>query len=267
MPRYRIFVVFHDTLKPEYYDDSVRQNFVFVNVNPHNLSKYPALSVINLFDMEHFSPLGKWYTESEVIYNVFKNPYLYEDVDFVGFLQYDVDSSPLNHESMQQLIQQAEYISFQPHILRDDYQQKILMDETQPNVLSGRGKNCYDTIFEDFNRHYHTNFAVQDWLEHSIGLCSCFLIRKEIFNAMMTFVECIIQSKKLDRFDTLHRHRIQGGLLERYYAIWFLLNQITLHPLSLEHHYLETQKQNVLIRRLIAKITRGLHAVWCWLSV
>jgi hypothetical protein len=257
MPRYRIFVVFHDTLTLEYYHESVLDCLVFVNVNPHNPHEYPSLNVINLYEFECFVPLGKWYTESEVIYNVFRNPQLYADADFVGFLQYDVDASPLRHEHLLALMQQAVYLSFEPHRFRDDYAQNILMDPAQPNVLRGNGKNCYLGIFEDFNRHYDTRFVVQDWMGHSIGLCSCFLVKRALFDELMTFVEGIIQRKKLDAFDTRHQYRIQGGLLERYYAIWFLLKQIPLTPLRLQHHYAETKRQNTLLRRLTDKL-RGL---------
>lgn len=257
MPRYRIFVVFHDTLKPEYYHESVLDHFVFVNVNPHNSHVYPGLKVVNLFDFEHFIPLGKWYTESEVIYNVFKHRHLYTNVDFVGFLQYDVDASPLRHDTLQQLLEQAQYVSFEPHWFNDDYAQRILMDPAQPNTLRGAGKNCYEGIFEDFNRHYHTAYVLPDWLDQRIGLCSCFLTKKQHFEELMAFVEEIIQSKKLDNFDTRHQYRIQGGLLERYYAVWFLLRQIPLTALRLEHDYAETKRQNTLMRRLTDRL-RGL---------
>lgn len=264
MSRYRIFVVFHDTLTLDYYDESILENFVFVNVNPHNPNQYPSLNVINLYEFRNFISLGKWYTESEVIYNVFQNPYLYENTDFVGFLQYDVDSSPLNHKVIEDAMAQFEGISFEPHFFRDDYHQKILMDESLPNVLRGEGKNCYDGIFEDFNHYYQTNFMVNDWLDSSIGLCSCFLVKTTVFTNLMVFVGRIIESKKLDNFDTSHQYRIQGGLLERYYAVWFLLKQIPVKFIKLQHHYAETQKQNTFVRRLVRKIKGLLNLEKHW---
>lgn len=253
---YRFFVVFHHEITPTYYHESIIEHCVFVNVNPANKSKYPCIKTINLFDFEHFTPLGKWYTESEVIYNVFKNPTLWNDVDFIGFLQYDVDSSALRHQTLLNILQTTEGIIFNPHTFEQDYHQKILMDESRPNLLQGKGINCYDVLFEDFNRAYDTHHKPQDWLENTIGLCSCFVVKKSIFENLMAFISPIIESKKLDKFDTQHQHRIQGGFLERYYAVWFLLKGLSLFSFSLPHEYAETQKQNTFFKRFVRRWKR-----------
>ena len=256
--RYRIFVVFHETLFLHYYDESLLEHIVFVNVNPQNKNYYPNLTVINLYEFQHFMPLGKWYTESEVIYNVFKNTDHLEGFDFIGFLHYDIDTTLLTHEKLLASIALYDLIAFDPHLFSQDYQQKILMDDTLPNQLHGEGKNCYLGIFEDVNHFYQTNYEVNDWIDCTIGLCSCFLVKRSIFESMMIFISTIIESKKLDTYDTTHSYRIQGGLLERYYAVWFLLKKIPVCFLKLNHYYAETKRQNTIAKRIVRKM----HEFW-----
>lgn len=254
--KYRIFIIFHDTLNLEYYNESILENFVFVNVRKDNKNLYSGLNIINLHDFKEFIPIGKYYAESEVIYNIFKNLYLINDVEYIGFLHHDIDCSPLTDELIVEMISNNEFISFETHQFTSDYNRRILMDSNKPNVLYGNGINCYDVIFSDFNSFFNTNFSVSNYYkkEYQIMLCSCFLVNKELFLELMKFGCHIIESGKLNIFDTKHKYRIQGGLMERYYATWFMLKNIPFDSFKLQHYFHETEKQNTLLNRIISKI-------------
>jgi hypothetical protein len=46
-----------------------------------------------------------------------------------------------------------------------------------------------------------------------------------------------MESGKLDIYDTKRLHRLQGGLLERYVAVFFALENIAKIDLSIIHQY------------------------------
>lgn len=253
---FTIFIIFHDTINIQYYNESILGNFVFVNVKKDNKNKYPKLNIINLHDFKEFTPLGSYYAESEVIYNVYRNSHLIENVDYIGFLHHDIDCSPLTNDIIQKIITENKLISFETHLFQNAYDSRILMDEKKPNVLYGKGINCFETIFNEFNSFYNTQFSTLSIYQsqREIILCSCFLVQKELFNKLMEFSSTIIESKKLNAFDTKHKYRIQGGFMERYFAVWFLLKSIPFISIELQHNFHETKKQNTLINRIIRKI-------------
>lgn len=261
--KYKIFIIFHDEIDVSYYDESIINNVVFVNVNPQNKSIYKNLNVINLHEIKNFISLGKWYAESEVIYNIYKNQDILEGMDYIGFAHYDIDFTQITDDSLQNNFRGWDLINLQPYTFKEDFKQNILMDEKRPNRLSGSGINCYSSIFNDFNKNYSTHHSVDKYFENSfVCLCASFIVKKEIFNEMMLFITTIIESKKLDAYDTKHKYRIQGGLLERYYASWFLLKQIHSLNLKLKHEFIETNNQASLLKTLSGRISVFLKTVF-----
>jgi len=262
--KYRIFIIFHDTLNLQYYNKSILRNIVFINVREGNKNRYPELNIINLHELKNFIPIGSYYAESEVVYNLYKNTYLIDDIDFVGFLHHDIDCSPLTDDIIQTLITTNKLISFETHLFKADYNQNILMDAELPNELCGVGKNCYETIFQDYNSFNNTHHLLPDFYEinNEIILCSCFLVHKEVFYDLMEFSSGIIESKKLNGYDIKHKHRIQGGFMERYYATWFMLKKIPIVSIKLHHYFFETEKRKPLIEKLAIKIKRLLKTIY-----
>ena len=242
---FRIFVIHHRKLTDAYYQASMLDHFTFVNVNTADVPVDARYKTLKLTEFPTFTPLGKWYTESEVMYNLYQNQELYADVDYVGFIQYDMDASGIDESTIRQLIEteQSDVILFQPYTFREDYNQRVLMDPNQPNIRAGAGRNCYDAIFADYNAYYGEQHRTQEYTDQTIGLCSAFLMRTALFDRMMAFVNPIIESKKLDDFDTAHQYRIQGGFLERYYAVWMLLQKIKFSVLPLLHSFEGSHKQ------------------------
>ncbi len=260
--KYKLFVVFHNQLVLEYYDKSLINDYVFVNVNPNNphIAEYKDFNIINQYELKKFHSLGKWYTESEVIYNVYKNPYLYEDLDYIGFLQYDIVSTPLRKNLIDPILAEHNHINFEPHLFQDDYTQNILMDIRFPNQLTGKGVNCYDAIIDDYNKYYHNCFTKDILYDKQINLCSSFVLSKGLFVEMMQFISGVIESGKLNKFDVNHNYRIQGGFLERYYAVWLVLKETQPYILKLIHLYEESNQQNKSLKlRIIQAMKRILR--------
>jgi hypothetical protein len=254
----KIFVVFHKELNLEYYREEILDHYVFVNVNPNNdVTLFPStVTIINLYEFNNFFPLGKWYTESEVIYNVYKNSYLYEDLDFIGFSQYDIDTSKLTKASLDSTLTEFNHINFQPHLFETDYARGVVMDVKRPNRINGKGLNCYDAMLKEYNDFYQSNYKIADLNGKTINVCSAFVFSTVIFKEMMAFIAPIIESKKLDVFDAKHTNRMQGGYLERYYALWLALNNNKTKVIELDHHFIESVKGNTLANKIMNKLRK-----------
>lgn len=261
--KYRIFVVCHEKIYPEYYLESQLKNLVFINVREGKITEDERFTVINIHDLKHFTSLGHQYAESEVIFNVYNNSEVYEDVDYVGFVHYDMDMSMIDiSDTLNET--DASLILFQPYKFRQDYKLKMLMDYSQPDKWIGNGVGCYETIFNDYNKFYGKSHLTKNYNDEIIGLCSSFLVEKDIFHEMMSYIGEIIKSGKLDIFDKTRKIRMQGGLLERYYASWFLLSNKKQVIQELEHKFqstreiLEFQKweQRYSVKSIIKKLIR-----------
>ncbi|WP_266362889.1 hypothetical protein [Tellurirhabdus rosea] len=249
---FRLFIITHRAIVKEYYNEEILPFITFVNVNPE--LDFPAekeYAVMNLWELPVFVPIGKFYTESEVIYNVYKNKQLYAGLDAVGFAHYDMDLSTLTAESFQNYLKTNDVLYFQPYSFREDYDQKILMDPARPDTLRGKGRNCYETILADYNGSYGTSFRPKELAGKTIGLCSCFMAKVDLFSSLMTdFIAPVIESKKLDSYDSQRIHRIQGGLMERYIGVWFMLQTANAAPVKVPHFFEQTRHNRRLINRI-----------------
>lgn len=231
---YKIFVITHKDIFEYMYKNENISNYVFVNVSENILDEH-LYQNYNVLDIKNdkFIPLGKWYTESEVIYNIYKNK-MYENLTHIGFLHYDVEPNNLSNFIEQNIFEKC-HINMQPFEFNWDYNQHIMADDTQTETLVGDGRNCYELIFQKYNEYYNTNKTYND-MGSIINLCSCFFIDVVRFEKMMEWIVWVIESKELDKYDNLHRHRLQGGLLERFYAVWLSLNYDKCDKIDLYHN-------------------------------
>lgn len=252
--KWKIFIVAHDKIYDDMYcNDKLfnNDNYCFLNVGTKKeLTNSEHYCCINQKELKNFISLGKWWAESEGIYNLWRSG-LTEDLDFVGFSQYDKE-----HRLIQKNIfgrqscnitrrinkyinnRKKAHICLEAHIPSFDYKAEILADESQPNTFTGEGTNCYDYILNDYNLYFSKNYSIQDFLsKDKINLCSSFLIDTVTFNKMMLFWDSIIKSGKLNIFDTEHLHRLQGGLAERYFGLFLAFEYSEMLDLSTIHHW------------------------------
>ena len=84
--------------------------------------------------------------------------------------------------------------------------------------------NCIDRILDDYNSFFQTRHTLQDVARDGfLTMCDCFVTPVGVFDKLMSFISPIMESGKLDIYDTQRLHRLQGGLLERYVAVFFAL--------------------------------------------
>lgn len=222
----------------------INYRFVIISSTPFQKIKSILYHAINLPEEPGFIRLGDNYTESEAIYNIYKNPKLYAELDFIGFLHYDFEfkSSDGSYNITEQINRYLQdktkaHISFSTNNTIGVYNLRVLADVNQPNTHCGSGYNCYDYILNDYNHYFHTNHTLDDMFrKQSSNMCSSFLIDIKTFVKMMGFIAYIIESGKLNIFDTLHQFKQQGHLMERYYSVFLLFEYDQFLTLELPHH-------------------------------
>ncbi len=251
--RWKVYIAAHDRLVDNFLSVDPgfnRENYEILNVGPNDHIK----RMIDIYELDQkklktFTSLGKWWAESEGIYNLWKSG-IYRDLDYIGFIHYDLElklrdgfhlrSSNIS-ERINKILQASKdsvHISFETHDIKTDYNQKILADFDKPNILQGEGRNCYDYILAEYNDFFKTNHSIDELMTKSgINLCSCFFVDIAHFEEMMNFFEWVINKKELDLLDTEHKNRLQGGLAERFFGVYLAFAYSNMHDLSLIHHW------------------------------
>lgn len=258
MKTWKIYIVSHKKLNPEFFliDPSFKyDNYCILNVGSNStIENSEGFETIHQFKLVNAVALGKWWAESEGIYNIWRSG-IYRKLDYIGFLHYDKELTLIKKRFWKNPHKVTKYIndyirnkdmahiSFENHSTIEDYGMRVLADVNQPNKLTGEGRNCYEMILEDYNKYFNTKYTKDDLFGHkNINLCSCFFMDTLTFDKMMNFFDWIVQSKKLDVFDTQHQHRLQGGLAERYFGVFLLFEYSKHKDFSIIHRYNEGLK-------------------------
>ncbi len=260
----RLFVLFHQDIHWEYYPEYLRDSLIFVNLSEHNVGKYslPGVHAFDQASLPGFVSLGKWYAESEFLYNLSRNLSLFPNVEYVGFVHYDYDLSTLSQSDFETALSHCDVVSFETSDFEDDYRQNIMMDARFPNMLQGGGKNCYQQIVEDYNQHYHSKHTVAGLVGAEICLCSAFVMKTAVLQQMMAFIAPLIERGQLNAFDKGHRYRAQGGFLERYFGVWMVLQGVSMKNLEMPHRFQKsTPARAPLCSRIKYKIFKTLRVL------
>lgn len=251
--KWKIYIVGHKKI----YDEMVthdsgfnNDNYCFLNVGQNSrLENSEKYCCINQRDLPNFVSIGKYWAESEGIYNIWRSG-IYKNLDYIGFLHYDIElrlckkffirSNTDITKRINRYINKREraHISFSTFRTKMDIGQKFMVDVNRPNEVTGDDHNCYEYILADYNEYFDAGYTLNDFLQHkNINLCSCFLIDVQAFDKMMGFFDWIVSSHKLDIFDTEHKYRFQGAMAERYFGFFLLFEYRKMLDLSLVHQY------------------------------
>jgi hypothetical protein len=246
--KWKIFIVTHKVIREHYYEKDPlfnKDNWGFINVSKDKLNNdewYEKYDVIDMINLPNFKSLGPWYAETEAIYNIYKNN-IHLNYDYIGFIHYDYELKDMFGyynitERINELLNEYELIYLSG--IKNDYHQRILADKRKPNQQVGDGLNCYDYIIKDYNDFYGTNENVEEWKGNYVkNICSAFFCKKDDFVKMMEFSSYIIESKKLDIFDTEHKYRFQGGIFERYFSVFLDKLKKPFYNMELNHRWLD----------------------------
>jgi len=242
---WKIFIITHGPVRDDYYvndPDFSYDNFVLFNVSDTPIF-HSKFSIINANEMSGYKTLGKWYAESEVIYNLYICN-LYKELDYIGFVHWDYELRSFD-ESIGYKVCKAisneinkgtPFISFSTFDFEYAYNLNIMLDIDFPNQCYGtEGRNCFDEILAEYNLFYDKDVLIQTIFNRQINLCSAFLVNRVVFEDLMPFYKNVIEKGYLNYFDTNHNYRFQGGMMERYIGIYSAMIDMVTIPLN--HHY------------------------------
>ncbi len=271
MKTWKVFIHCHNVIWDEMYEhdpDFTSEHYCFLKLGRHDLrvNLKKGYQIIREADFPIYWD-APHYAELTGLYCVYKNR-LHDGLDYVGFSHYDKEHRLL-HAGGSLNIRELEaarvrydvkrqkchgptaitsriqgiiesplpvHVSLESHDFQKIYNQRVLMDDTKPDAFVGEGVNCMDRILEDYNSFFQTDHTLADVARDGfLTMCDCFITPAGLFDKLMSFISPIIESGKLDIYDTQRVHRLQGGLLERYVAVFFALENITKIDLSTVH--------------------------------
>ena len=246
-------------------------NYTFMKLGRQDMAYNPhkGYKIINDHDYPMYLDLLH-YAELVGLYCLYKNR-IYDGLDYIGISHYDKEhrlTGDGNHRNIKELEalrleadikrrilpgsktnltelietqitqRQDVHISLESHDVQKIYDQRITMDERYPDMFVGNGVNCIDRILQDYNDFFGTRYTWEDLKKCDyLNMCDCFVTPVWLFEKLMTFICPIIESRKLDIFDTKRKHKLQSGLLERYVAVFFALEKIETVDLSTVHQF------------------------------
>lgn len=272
---WKIYIMCHNVIWDKMYagdPDFSQEHYSFLKLGNHALRHNPDKNyhIISEFDSPITLP-KPYYAELTGMYCIYKNK-LYDGLDYIGISHYDKEhrligaGGEINIPALENTRYHAEvlreqthgptditrrineiinkfspvHISLESHDFQKIYNQRVLMDRLKPDQFVGEGRNCLDEIVQDYNDFFGTEYTINDVAKDGfLTMCNCFVTPVFLFEKLMSFVTEIIESRSLDVYDSQRLYRLQGGLLERYVAVFFALEDIKKIDLSITHRHWE----------------------------
>jgi len=240
-----LHIVFHSGLHEDQYA-GVEESFTFAKVGDHPIKvSNPKIAerVMRCDSLSGFIPMGSNWAESEFLFALYRTMLKEPNriaTSWIGFLQYDHLITSDEGVSLVDFIDgelgamEDGVISFAPIDMRYEINgNHIAMDFSDPQKLQGDPR-CYFPMIAQYNKFHGTKWSYSDLISNDcLALCSSFIMRKDRFMDMMRFCSWATSVNDLNLFDPLRKHRMAGGLMERYYATWIALRRLRLHKFKL----------------------------------
>jgi hypothetical protein len=216
-----VFVVWHKSLQESRYtcDPSFDHNrYVFLKVNPRYTSQYNAHFGYRVA-YEHVLPYyqddlhERTYMMPGVIYNVYMSR-LHAQMDYIGFMEYDIPLQPGTTALIQQLVNQRKRCLI-PLSYRNSFRRLA-----KQAIHRLRGRQCMFTILSDFNAYFNTAHTMEELWDSNPTLVTqqSFITDRRTFGELGEFLAYVVHNK-------LAEARVSGDwtrpstLLDRYIGL------------------------------------------------
>lgn len=235
MKKLNYYIVYHSTIEESFSASIPNDVKIFTKVGNAESKINKTFQKLEINKLPKYFQLSQSYAEGQALFNIFLNPSIYQQSEYIGFGQYDIELL-VKYNEFEKYIQPNNLIAFEYSTLQQDYNQRILMDLNQRNKLCGDGYNCYNQIIKDYNYFFKTNYKLENYWNKEIALCSSFIIKTDIYVKLMNWLSMIILSNKLNWFDENNQYRIQAGFFERYCALFLMLENLNYIRIPTVHH-------------------------------
>lgn len=221
-----IYIIFHRKINSDYYllDEKFNyDNFKLLKTEGYivdtfceeQLKEYKQLgfSVLEENKFPIYNPLlqkNKYHAPS-AIYHFYKNK-AYLDLDYVGFMEYDIKLQLANGSSVIQFIE--DNLNEGPILLSARHKYRFL--STQRDITIN-GSNCIPQIINHYNTFFRTEHTPQEVYDEDavIGTQQSFICDRATFEKLGEFLEHLIEVRK-DRYSPR-----PSTVFERYIGLFF----------------------------------------------
>jgi Fe-S cluster biosynthesis and repair protein YggX len=225
MTLFRINVVFHKFLVPECYEtlsEKDKEDHIrFIAVNGKIEKRVPPeLSplVIHESALPWYNPFMQHnrFCESSAFFHAWRNPQVFLDQAYIGFVQYDMIVKKEALEFLQQNISAAEAEGKKP-VFAHYYA------EARPHLYQVISLSAWDSLIQVYNMLHNTKHNILSVIDVEIPLYHTYVIHKELFHRMMTFAEVAVPRLfGLIHYDTRH----MPFMLERMHGVFLALQRM-----------------------------------------
>ena len=235
--RLQINVIFHKNIHPNCYtlsDEYLNKYFKFIAVND-NIEKIIPERFKDLIFHEkqfpHYFPAcqADGLKENSVLYHFYFNQDITQEIDLIGFLQYDMIISELFTEHINIILN---------HHKKSPETIFVLHDVISKEYLDGRLTAAqWTNLCEKYNKLFNKNHVWTEVYFSEIPIWNSFILPKKIFNDMMFFstmvIDLLIQyhAEKGETQTICMTLEVLHGFFLKLYSIdnntsWYMLNGI-----------------------------------------
>jgi hypothetical protein len=217
---FRINVIFHKFLVPEAYEtlsgEDIAKYIRFVGVNAKIPKTVPAAlepHVIHERELPLYDPFMQHnrFCESSVFFHAYKNPQMFLDRPYIGFIHYDMLLKKEALEFLEREIVISEETLFTQSTLvaRSHLEQIISLAQ-------------WDKLVQLYNVIFQKNYTIYTVADKHIPLYHSFVIHRETFMRMMFYAERAVPYLfEMLGFSTEHL----PFMLERLYGVFLALEK------------------------------------------
>jgi hypothetical protein len=235
MNQWQVFVIFHKKLYDGHYSIDLsydNDNYTFIKTNERFKAEYDknngykVINEWNLGDIYDRRLQQATYMAPSAIYHIYKNG-IYKPYSHVGFLEYDIPLSPGTTAKISKIVSANNrvYVPLRQHHTINLYHEQ--------NHKIG-GVNCIKQIFADYNKFFKSNHKLKPYLKAKKKVTGqqSFIVDVVTFEHVMSFISHVIENKLAERPKSWRR---PSTLLDRYFAVALMLEDVLEKPIALKH--------------------------------
>jgi len=236
--RLKINVIFHNSINPNCYnfsDEFLNKYFRFIAVNDSIEKIIPErfkdlVFYENQFQIYHPEFQKDGLKENSVLLHFVINQNMLEEIDLIGFFQYDMIISELFVEHI--------------HIILNNYKRSpeiiyVLQDVVSKDYLLSRlDTDQWDLLCQVYNKLFNTNHLWTECYYGEIPIWNSFILSKKVLNFMIYYMQNVItllfafHAKKGEAKTLCQTMEVVNGFFLFYYCLdhkvkWYMINGIT----------------------------------------
>jgi hypothetical protein len=238
MTKVRLYSIWHNKLFDVLYDGirkDVLDNIVMYGVNPAYTKEYNkerGYTILYEYELPVYEERwqNRGYCQTSCMMHLYKNQDLIADLDYIGFIQYDMKPSQDVFEHIQETLAANTYDK--PVVFCD-------MTHTVEQIVNNTKGICYpyeNSVLHHYNNFFKVNITLQDIQNIAnvdAPLLHTFVMPKAMFIKMMEWMNILLPHLD-DNFRNI-THTSQAEFAERIHSLFIVLENVQLVKMKIEN--------------------------------